>query len=100
MLVVLHGYETLSLTLRKERGLRVFYSRAMRNIHGPTKNEVTMVWRRLHNEELLDMYSLPYIIWPIESRGMEVRGMWHVWGKRELHAWFGWRDHKERDHQT
>jgi len=60
--------------VREERRLRVFYSGAMRDIHGPTKNEVTVEWRRLHNEELRDMYSLPNIIRLIESRGMEVTG--------------------------
>jgi hypothetical protein len=70
LLFVLHGYETWPLTLREESRLRVFYSRAMRNIHGSTKNEVTVEWRRLRNEELRVMYSLPYIIRLIESRGM------------------------------
>jgi hypothetical protein len=60
--------------LREELRLRVFYSGAMRNIHGPTKNEVTVGWRRLRNEELRDMYTLPNIIRPIESRGMEITG--------------------------
>jgi hypothetical protein len=59
--------------LREERRLRVFCSGAM-NIHEPTKNEVTMEWRRLHNEELRDMYSLPNIIRIMESRRMEVTG--------------------------
>jgi hypothetical protein len=44
LLVVLHGYETWSHTLREERRLRVFYSRALRNIYGPTKYEVTVEW--------------------------------------------------------
>jgi len=55
LLVVLHGYENWSLTLREEHRLRVFYGTAMRNIHGPTKDEVTVEWRRLYNEELRDM---------------------------------------------
>jgi hypothetical protein len=57
--------------LREERRLRVFYSRAMRNIHGRMKDEVRVEWRRLHNEELRDMYSLPNIIRVIESRGIK-----------------------------
>jgi hypothetical protein len=43
----------------------------MRNIHGPTKDEVTVEWRRVHNEELRDVYSLQNIIRVIESIGIK-----------------------------
>jgi hypothetical protein len=49
--VVLYGSETWSLTLRKEYRLRVFENRVMRGIFGPRIDEVTGVWRKLHNEE-------------------------------------------------
>ena len=54
--VVLYGCETWSLTLRKERKLRVFENMVLRRIFGPRKDEVTGEWRRLHNEELNDLY--------------------------------------------
>jgi hypothetical protein len=45
------------LTLREEHGLRVFENRVLRRIFGPKKDEVTGEWRKLHNEELRDLYS-------------------------------------------
>jgi hypothetical protein len=55
--VVLYGRETWSLTLREEHRLRVFENRVLRRIFGPKRDEVTGEWRRLHNEELNDLYS-------------------------------------------
>jgi hypothetical protein len=52
MPVVLHWYETWSLTLREERRLRVFENRVFRRIFGPKRDEVTGEWRKRHNEEL------------------------------------------------
>jgi hypothetical protein len=60
--VVLYGYETLSVTLRKEHRLRVFENRILRRVYGPMRDEVTGGWRKLHNEELRGLYSLPSII--------------------------------------
>ena len=61
LLVVLCGCETWSLTLREERRLRVFENRVLRRIFGPKRDEVTREWRKLHNEELNDLYSSPNI---------------------------------------
>jgi hypothetical protein len=62
--------ETWSLTLREERRLRVFENRALRRMFGPKRDEVTREWRKLHNEELHDLYSSPSIVRMIKSRGM------------------------------
>jgi hypothetical protein len=48
----------------------VFENRVLRRIFGPKRNEVTGEWRRLHNEELTDLYSSPNIICGIKSRRM------------------------------
>jgi hypothetical protein len=42
--------------------LRVFENRVLRKVFGPKRNEVTGEWRKLHNEELNDLYSLPNIV--------------------------------------
>ena len=68
--VVLYGCETWSLTLREERKLRVFENTVLRRIFGPRRDEVTGEWRRLHNEELNDLYSSPNIMRVIKSRRM------------------------------
>jgi len=60
--VVLYGCETWSLTLREENKLRVFENRVLRRIFGPRRDEVTGEWRRLHNDELNDLYSSPNIV--------------------------------------
>ena len=60
--VVLYGCEIWSLTLRKELKLRVFENRVLRRVLGPKRNEVTGEWRKIHNEELSDLYSLPPIL--------------------------------------
>jgi hypothetical protein len=68
--VVLHGCETWSLILREERRLRVFENRVLRRLFGPKRDEVTGEWRKLHNEELSDLYSLPNIVRVVKSRRM------------------------------
>jgi len=51
-----YGCETWSLTLREERRLRVFENRVLRRIFELKRNELTEGWRKLHNEELNDLY--------------------------------------------
>jgi hypothetical protein len=66
--VVLYGCETWSPTLREEHRLRVFENRDLRRIFGPKRDEVTGEWRKLHNEELHNLYSFPDIIRKVKSR--------------------------------
>jgi hypothetical protein len=54
--VVLHACETWSLTLKKERRLRVLENSLVRNIFVPKREAVTGRWRKLHNEELHDCF--------------------------------------------
>ena len=72
--VVLYGCETLSLTLRERRRLRVFENRVLRRILGPRRDEVKREGRKLHNEELNDLYCSPNIVRAIKSR----RKVWAV----------------------
>jgi hypothetical protein len=72
--VVLYGCETWSLTLREEHRLRVFENRLLRKIFRLKRDEVTGEWRKLHNEELHDLYSSPSMIRIIKSRRMRWAG--------------------------
>jgi hypothetical protein len=71
--VVLYGCETWSLTVREEHKLRVFENRVLR-IFGPKRDEAKGGWRKLHNEELHNLYSSPSIIRIIKSRRMRWAG--------------------------
>ena len=63
-----------SLTLREERRLRVFKNRVLRRIFGHKLDEVTGEWRKLHNEELSGLYSLPNNVLLVKSRRMRWAG--------------------------
>jgi len=80
--------------LREERRLGVFENRVLRRIFGPKRGEVTREWRKLHNEELNDLYPSPNIVGVIKARRIrwagnvahmgERRGVYRVLvGKRE-----------------
>jgi hypothetical protein len=72
--VASYGCKTRSLTLREEHRLRVFEKRVLRRIFEPQRGGVTGVWRKMHNEEHHDLYSLPSIIRIIKSRRMRWAG--------------------------
>jgi len=86
--VVLYGCEIWSLALREEHRLTVFENRVLRRIFEPKRDEITGEQRKLHNEELNDLYSSPNIVQVIKSRRMrwaghvarmgEGRGMYRV----------------------
>jgi hypothetical protein len=71
---LLYGCEAWSLTLREERRLKVFENRVLRRVFGPRRYEVTGEWRKLHNEELNDVYPLPNIVRVVKSRRMSWAG--------------------------
>jgi hypothetical protein len=94
--VVLYGCETWSLTLREEHILRVFENRVLRGMFGPKMDEVIGGWRKLHNEELQNLYGSPSIIRMIKSR----KRAGHVarMGRRGMHTGFWLENQKERDY--
>jgi len=81
--VVLHGCETWSLILTEERRLRVLVNRVLRRIFGHKRDEVTGEWRKLHNEELNDLYSSPNNIRVMKSRRMRWAGHVACMGDRK-----------------
>ena len=90
--VVLYGCETWSLTLR------VFENRVLTRIFEPKRDEVTGEWRKLHNEELNDLYALPNIVRVTKSRRMRWAGhvLYHVWGRGKAYSGFWWWKPKEK----
>jgi hypothetical protein len=83
--VVLYGCETWSLTLREEHSLRLFENRVLRRIFGPKRDKVMGDWRKLHNEELHNLYSSANIIRMIKSRMMRWAGHVARMGRRGMH---------------
>ena len=80
--------------------LRVFENMVLRRIFGPRRGEVTGKWRRMHNEELNDLYSSPNIVQVIKSRRMRWTGnVAHIGEERLgcIGSW--WENRRERDHR-
>jgi hypothetical protein len=105
------------LILGEERRLKVFENRVLRRVFGPRRDDVKGEWRKLHNDELNDLYSLPNMVRVVKSRRMrwaghvarmgEERGVHRVLVgkpegmrpniKRDLQKWEGgWGDWMER----
>jgi hypothetical protein len=84
--------------LRKERRLRVFENRVQSRIVEAKRDEVIEEWRKLHKEELNDLYCSPNIVRAIKSRRMRWTG--HVACMRigEAYTGYWWGNVKERDH--
>jgi hypothetical protein len=70
----------------------------LRRIFGPKRNEETVGWRKLHNEELHKLYSSPSIIRIIKSRRMRWAGNRARMGRRGMHIGYWWERQKERNH--
>jgi len=66
----MYGCENWSITLSEERKLRAFENMMLRRVFGPKRDEVTDEWRKLHNEELNDLYSSSNIFRVIKFRRM------------------------------
>ena len=96
--VVLYGCETWSLTLREERKLRVFENKVLRRIFGPRRDEVTGEWRRLHNEELNDLYYSPNIVRVIKWRRMRWAGHVAHMGEEKVCIGCWWGNQREGSH--
>jgi hypothetical protein len=78
--------------------VRVFENRVLRKILGPKRDKVRREWRKLHNEDLHDLYSSLNIIWVINSRRM--RWVGHVAGKKSIgRPMCRWEDNIEMDFQ-
>jgi hypothetical protein len=75
----------------------MFKNRVLRMIFRPKRGEVTGEWRKLHNEELHDLYSSPSIIRMIKSRRMRWAGHVARMGKRGTHIDYWWESQRERD---
>jgi hypothetical protein len=83
--------------LRKKLGLRVFENRVLRRIFGRKRDEVTRVWRKLHNEELNDLYSSSSVVRVIKSRRTEWPGhVAHMGERRGVYRILVWKTEGKR----
>ena len=76
----------------------MFENRVVRNIFGSERDKVTGEWRKLHNEELYNVYSSPNFIWVIKSRRMGWAGHVACMGTGEVYTGVFWGDLRVEDH--
>jgi hypothetical protein len=86
------------VTLKEENRLRVFENRVLRRIFGPKRGAVMGGCRKIHNEELCDLYSLPNII--TKMKWWHMRWEVHVArkGVKKKHTRYWWKSQRERDY--
>ena len=68
--------------------MRVFENRMVRRIFGSKRDDVTGEWRKLHNDELSDLYCSPNIVWVIKSKRLSWVGYAACMGRGELYTGF------------
>ena len=78
--------KTWSITLREERSLSVYENRVLKRIFGPKKDEVIVELRKLHKEELNDLYCLSNLIRATKSRKMRWAGYVERMERGEVHV--------------
>jgi hypothetical protein len=76
----------------------VFENRVLRKVLGPKRDEVTEEWRKLNNEELRDLYSLPNIVRISKSSRMRWAGHVARIGRKGTRIGYWWESQRERDH--
>jgi hypothetical protein len=86
-----------SQDIREEYRLRVFEKRVLRRIFGPKRDEVVGGRRKLHNEQLHDLYSSPNIIRTMKSRRMRWAGNVALMGRRgtRIGYWYESQDYQD-----
>jgi hypothetical protein len=96
---ILYGCKIWSLTIREEQTQKAFQNRVLRRILATRRDETIDGWRKLHNEELHNLYSSTYIMTIIKSKRMRWAGhAAYIW-RSGMHRGFLWESRKERDHQ-
>jgi hypothetical protein len=90
----------LSHILREEHRLRVFENRVLTSIFGPKRDEVTGEWRKLHNEELHNLYSSPDIIRQVKVKEVGRACGMHGRGEKSVQGFGGKARRKETTRKT